>query len=582
MANLEKVIKVARGKAKADVVLKNAQVVNVFSGEIYKADVAILEDRVVGLGEYRGLKEYDLRGKIAAPGFIDAHIHLESSMVTVPEFARVAVPLGTTSVVSDPHEIANVMGLEGINYMLKSSKYNPLNVFVMISSCVPSSPLETSGSELRATDIFFIMNQDWILGLAEVMDYPHLLKASPNLLDKIKIAGGKIIDGHVPGLTGKDLCAYTAMRISSDHECSTAEEALEKLRLGMTIMVREGGLAKNMEALLPLVTPGNLPQFVFCTDDRHPQDLIDEGHMNALIRKAMRLGMDPVSAIRMCTINPARHYGLEDLGAIAPGRAADIVVIDDFKTFNIEMVFKNGALVAKDGALVPQAAAAMRPAEPLRGSINIQWLKPEYFDIPARKGRCRLITLVPNQLITRQELVKPRVIGGSVVADTEADVLKLVVVERHHASAHIGLGLVRGFRLKKGAIASSVAHDAHNIIAVGTNDADIMEAVVKIRKLQGGFTAVVEGKLIASLALPIAGLMSAKSVVEVEKELKNLIAVTRTMGCTLDDPFMTLSFLSLPVIPELKLTDKGLVDVGEQKVVPLFVRGRTPGGHAGA
>ena len=572
MTNIEKMIKVARGKSRADVVLKNGRVVNVYSGEIYEADVAILEDRVIGLGDYSGVKEYDLKGKILAPGFIDSHIHLESSMVTVPEFAKVVVPLGTTSVVSDPHEIANVMGLDGVNYMLKSSKYNPLNVYVMIPSCVPSSSLETSGSELRATDIFFFLRQDWILGLAEVMDYPGVLKGDPNILDKIKIAGRKVIDGHAPGLRGKDLCAYAGMRISSDHECSTPEEAMEKLRLGMTVMIREGGLAKNMEALLPLVTPQTIYQFTLCTDDRHPQDLIDEGHKNALIKKAIRMGLEPVSAILLCTINAARHYGLENLGAIAPGKIADIVALDNFEDFNVEMVFKNGALVAKEGKLLPQVVAMMRPAESLRGSINIQWLKPEYFEIPAKRGKCRVIGLMPNQLITRQEMLKPKVIGGKVVADTERDILKLVVVERHHSSSHIGLGLVQGFGLTNGAIASSVAHDSHNIIAVGTNDADIMEAVVKIRKLQGGFTVVVEGKLVASLALPIAGLMSTKSVEEVKEEIKNLIGVTHTMGCTLDDPFMMLSFLALPVIPELKLTDKGLVKVSEQKVIPLFAQ----------
>jgi len=577
MANLDRIIKVARGKGKADVALRNAQVVNVCSGEVYRADVAILGDRIVGLGSYRGVKEFDLRGRIVAPGFIDSHIHLESTMVTIPEFAKVAVPLGTTSVVSDPHEIANVMGLDGINYMLKSSKYNPLNVFVMVPSCVPSSPLETPGAELRATDIFFFLNQEWVLGLAEVMDYPRLLEGEPSILDKIKIAGKKIIDGHAPGLSGKDLCAYAAVRISSDHECSTKAEALEKLRLGMTIMIREGGLAKNMEALLPLVTPENLRQFTFCTDDRHPQCLVEEGHMNALVRKAVRLGMDPVTAIRMCTINPAEHYRLENLGAVAPGKIADLVVLDNFRDFNVEMVFKNGQLVAKDGELLSPVVSTMRPSEILRGSINIQWLKQEYFEIRAQKGNCRVIGLVPGQLITREEVLKPRVVRGKVVPDTTRDILKLAVVERHHASPAIGLGLVRGFGLKRGAIASSVAHDAHNIVAVGTNDADIMEAVIKIRKLQGGFTAVVDKKLVGSLALPIAGLMSAKSVHEVKDELNVLIRVTKEMGCTLDDPFMTLSFLALSVIPDIKLTDKGIVDVTSQKVIPLFTQKKSKG-----
>jgi adenine deaminase len=570
MADLEKIIKVARGKIKADIVLKDANLVNVYSGEIYRTDVAILDDRVVGLGRYNGIKEWDLSGKIVAPGFIDGHVHLESSMVTIPEFTKVVVPLGTTSVVSDPHEIANVMGLDGINYMLKSSKYNPLNVYVMISSCVPSSPLETSGSQLRATDVFFFLNQEWILGLAEVMDYPRLLEGDPGILDKIKIVGNRIIDGHAPGLTGKDLCAYAALRVSSDHECSSREEALEKLRLGMTIMIREGGLAKNLEALIPLVTPQNLHQFVFCTDDRQPQVLIDDGHMNAVVRKALQLGLDPVSAIRMCTINTARHYNLEHIGAIAPGKIADIVVIDNFKDFTVEMVFKNGKLVAKKGKLLPYAIGALRSAEPLRGSVNIQFLRREYFEIPAQRGNCRVIRVVPNQLLTKMELLRPKVSNGKAVADIKRDILKLAVVERHFASSNIGLGLVKGFGFKKGAIASSVAHDAHNIVAVGTNDADIMKAIIKIRKLQGGLTAVVDEKLVGSFPLPIAGLMSDKSVQEVKRGLDNLIRITRNMGCGLDDPFMMLSFLSLPVIPELKLTDKGLVDVTEQKIVPLF------------
>jgi adenine deaminase len=570
MADLEKIIKVARGKSKADLVLKNANLVNVYSGEIYETDVAVLDDRVVGLGKYNGLKEWELSGKILSPGFMDSHVHLESSMVSVPEFAKVAVPLGTTTVISDPHEIANVMGLDGINYMLKSSKYNPLNVYFMLSSCVPSSPLETSGAKLRATDIFYFLNQEWILGLAEVMDYPSLLQGNTGILDKIKIVGDRIIDGHAPGLTGKDLCAYAALRISSDHECSDRKEAAEKLRLGMTIMIREGGLAKNMAELLPLVKPENIQQFVFCTDDRQPQDLIDEGHMNAVIKKAVHMGLDPVSAIRMCTINPARHYNLEHLGAIAPGKVADMVVIDNFEDFNIDMVFKNGKLVAKDGKLLPYAIGAIKAAEPIRGSINIQWLKPEYFQIPVQKGKCRVIKLVPNQLITKKELMKPRAVSGRVVSDTTRDILKIVVVERHHASSHIGLGLVRGFGLKRGAIASSVAHDAHNIVAVGTNDADILEAITKIRKMQGGLTAVVDEKLVGSLALPIAGLMSPKSVVEVKEELDRLIAITRDMGCEIDNPFMMLAFLSLPVIPELKITDRGLIDVEKQRVVPLF------------
>lgn len=561
---------IVKGRAPAALVLKNGLLVNVFSSEIYQADIAIDGGKVIALGQFGGKKEVDLKGKLVCPGFIDSHVHIESSLVTIPEFARAVVPLGTTTVIIDPHEIANVMGLDGIKYMLKTSKYQPLTVYMMLSSCVPASDLETSGSELRALDLFPYTAQEWILGLGEVMNFPAVLNCAPEVVDKIKLFEGKIIDGHAPGLSGAELCGYIAMGIRSDHECTMVEEAREKLRLGMTIMLREGGTAKNLQDLLPLVTPATLSRCIFCTDDRSPSDLLRDGHINFMIKKAIKLGIDPVSAVKMATINASQYFGLKDTGAIAPGYTADLAIVDDFENFNVVQVYKSGKMVAENGKLVSPPPVRVR-REVLRGSINIQWLKEDYFDIPAKGSRCRLIELVPDQIITKQAVIKPPVKEGKVVADPERDILKLAVVERHLASSNLGLGLVKGFGLKKGALASSVAHDSHNIIVVGTNNADMLEAVVKIRKMQGGFTVVADGQLIGKLPLPIAGLMSDRSMKEVEEELEKITGVTRTLGVQIAEPFMELSFLSLPVIPEIKLTDQGLVDVNKFEIVDLFV-----------
>jgi len=493
-------------------------------------------------------------------------------MVTIPEYARTVVPRGTTTVIIDPHEIANVMGLDGIKYMLKSSKYQPLSVYIMLPSCVPATPLETSGSQLRAMDLFPYADQEWILGLGEMMNYPGVLGCDPEVVDKIKLFEEKTIDGHAPGLSGGDLCGYVAMGIESDHECTTVEEAREKLRLGMTIMIREGGAARNLENLLPLLNEQNLDRCTFCTDDRNPFALLEEGDINFMIKKAVRLGLNPVWAIKLATINPARYYGLKQIGAVAPGYNADLVILDNLKDCNVVQVYKNGVLSGEDGrAVYPPPSPPEQ--EFLRGSINIQWLHPENFDIPVRGKKCRLIELVPDQIVTKQTVIEPTVREGKVVADPERDILRLAVVERHRASSNLGLGLVRGFGLKKGAIASSVAHDSHNIIVVGTNSADMLEAVVKIRKMQGGFTVVADGQLIGSLPLPIAGLMSDRPMKEVTENLRELMELTTTtLGGKLTEPFMALSFLALPVIPELKLTDRGLVDVNQFRIVDLFIR----------
>lgn len=568
--HLERLIRVGRGLEPADVVLKNARVVNVFSGEIQNADVAFCEDKIAGVGQYQGLKEYDLKGSYVTPGFIDAHMHVESYMVQVSEFARTALPLGTTAIVADPHEIANVMGTDGIAYILKSSKYNPLSVYVTLSSCVPASPLETSGAELDAIDLIGFFQDKWVLGLAEVMNFPGVLNGDPEVLNKIRIAKDKQIDGHAPGLTGLDLNGYIAAGINSDHECSTIEEAAEKLRLGMHIMIREGSVARNLKDLLPLVNDYTLSRIMFCTDDRTPLDLLTRGHINSMIRDAISSGISPVWAIRMATLNTAQYYKLNRVGGIAPGWMADVVVLDDLEKMTPRMVFKQGVLAAEDGQMVfPETAR--RPI-PLRGSVNVQWLREEDFRIPAVDGKdCRVIRVIPKQLITVSETAAPKVVEGAVLSDIDRDLLKMVVIERHHATGNVGMGLVRGFGLKQGAIASSVAHDSHNLIVIGTNDHDIFTAAVQLVKMQGGLCAVRNGEVLESLPLPIGGLMSDKPLAEVCACLEKLKNAAHSLSCTMEDPYMQMAFLSLPVIPDLKLTDRGLVDVSKFEIVPLFL-----------
>jgi len=522
------------------------------------------------VGQYQGLKEYDLKGSYVTPGFIDAHMHVESYMVQVSEFARTALPLGTTAIVADPHEIANVMGTDGIAYILKSSKYNPLSVYVTLSSCVPASPLETSGAELDAIDLIGFFQDKWVLGLAEVMNFPGVLNGDPEVLNKIRIAKDKQIDGHAPGLTGLDLNGYIAAGINSDHECSTIEEAAEKLRLGMHIMIREGSVARNLKDLLPLVNDYTLSRIMFCTDDRTPLDLLTRGHINSMIRDAISSGISPVWAIRMATLNTAQYYKLNRVGGVAPGWMADVVVLDDLEKMTPRMVFKQGILAAEDGQMVfPETAR--RPI-PLRGSVNVQWLREEDFRIPAVDGKdCRVIRVIPKQLITVSETAAPKVVEGAVTPDIDRDLLKMVVIERHHATGNVGMGLVRGFGLKQGAIASSVAHDSHNLIVIGTNDHDIFTAAVQLVKMQGGLCAVRNGEVLESLPLPIGGLMSDKPLAEVCACLEKLKNAAHSLGCTMEDPYMQMAFLSLPVIPDLKLTDRGLVDVSKFEIVPLFL-----------
>jgi adenine deaminase len=572
---LAEIIERARGDEKADLLLRNARVVNVFSHEIIETNVAIASDRIVGLGDYQARETIDLQGRAVCPGFIDGHVHIESSMVTPAEFARAVVPHGTTSVVADPHEIANVLGIEGVRYMLDASEGLPLTVFVMAPSCVPATHLETSGAELLWNDLVPLLQHPRVLGLAEMMNFPGVIYGVPDVLDKIRAFAVYPLDGHAPGLSGQDLQAYVAAGITSDHECTTLEEAREKLRLGMYVMIREGTTARNLKDLLPVVTPENARRCLFVTDDRHPADLLDEGHIDSLVRMAIRQGLDPITAIQLATLNAAERFGLHDRGAIAPGYRADLVVVADFESLRIEKVFSGGQLVAEEGRMVPGAIKEITAH--VRGSVNVNWAEVD-LKIPARGQRACpeqgrrawVIGVVPDQVVTEGLSEEVKVEGGLAVADVERDILKMAVIERHQGTGNTGLGFVRGFGLKRGAIASSVAHDSHNLIVVGTDDADMMAAAHAVADMDGGLAAVENGAVRARLPLPIAGLMSDQPLEVVREEMDELLAVAQEMGSRLHDPFMTMSFLALPVIPALKLTDKGLVDVSQFKVVPLF------------
>ncbi len=568
MKRLEDQIRVALGKGKVDLLIKNGKVINVFTGEIEKKDIAIFDGRVVGFGDYDSKKRIDVKGDFLCPGLIDSHVHIESSMVAIPEFARAVLPHGTTSVIIDPHEIANVLGVEGIHFMAASAQTVPLNVLIMLPSCVPATPLETSGATLKSSDLKPLLREPWAVGLAEMMNFPGVIHRDPEILKKIEIAKGKRIDGHAPALSGKDLYAYLTAGIRSDHECTTLREAEEKLRNGMWIMIREGTTARNLKDLVPLVTTKNSRRFLLVTDDRHPKDLLQEGHIDSMIRQAIKRGIDPIMAIQMATLNAAEYFRLDDLGAIAPGYRADIVAFDHLQRFKIKKVFKEGELVAENGKMVsfPVRKKTLRP----KGSVRIKPLKKDALVLRSHQPLAKIIQLVPDQIITKKLVRKIPLKDGIAYQNIKEDILKIAVVERHKATGNIGIGFVQGFGLREGALGSSVAHDSHNLIVVGTNDQDMLKAIEAIQKMGGGLVAVLREKVIASLPLPIAGLMSEASVSQVNHQLEVLQDAVKKMGCRIPDPFMTLSFLSLPVIPELKITDKGLVDVNQFKRVPLF------------
>jgi adenine deaminase len=569
MRNIQEKLSIARGERPAGLVFRNARLVNVLSGEIYDTHVAVDDGRVIGLGEYQAKQVIDLKGAYLAPSLIDAHFHVESSMLTAAEFARAVVPHGTGAVVIDPHEYANVLGLEGVRYVMESSKGLPLDFFIMLPSCVPATPFETAGARITADDLRLMIADERIAGVAELMNYPGVYLGSETELAKIEAGKGKNIDGHAPGLTGRNLNAYVLAGIRSDHESTEMAEGAEKLRLGLHLLLREGSTERNLATLVPLVNSHNAMNCSFATDDKLAGDLVEEGHIDHCVRKAIAMGMSPIVALQIATINTARHYRLRNFGAIAPRYWADFIVFEDFQNLKVRQTYKKGILVAEHGKYL---GAPTEPVPPPRSTMNVRYHAPKDFEVATNDpAKIRVIEIVPNQIVTRQRIEMHKSRNGQIVADPEHDLLKLVVLERHRATGNVGIGFVRGFKLKQGALGSTVAHDAHNIVIVGADDADILRAIQELEAIQGGQVAVADGEIRARLPLPIAGLVSDRPLDEVIACIRALNQAARQMGCELDAPFMTLSFLSLSPIPELKLTDQGLIDAVKMKRTSLFV-----------
>lgn len=564
-------IDIASGREKAELVLKNAKIINVFSHEIIDSDIAIDDGKIIGIGEYSGDEEIDLKGKYVSPGFIDGHVHMESSMVSPAEFARAVVPRGTTTIITDPHEIANVRGIEGIKYMMDASEDLPLDVYFMIPSCVPATSFENSGAVLKAGDISKLIDHERVLGLGELMDYPGVIFKDGDVIDKVELAHKyvKIIDGHAPEISGKELNAYVAAGVLTEHECSTADEMLDRLRLGMYILIRQGSAARNLEELIKGLTRENMRRCLFCTDDKHPQDILSDGHIDNNVRLAIKKGIDPVSAVQMATINAAECYGLKNKGAIAPGYDADLIVIDNLEELNVLKVFKKGELVGEHKK--PLFDVTSTDTTNVTHTVNISDIEEKDLKIKTKSEMVNVIKLQPHSLVTEKVTRKIKESNGEFEFDKNVDILKLAVIERHKRTGNIGLGLVEGFELKGGAIASTVAHDSHNIIVIGDNDKDMLAAVAEVTRVGGGITICSNGDVIETLQLKIAGLMSEDSMESVNEKLKMMLKVAHeTLGVSKNlDPFMTLSFLALPVIPEIKLTDMGLFDVTKFEFISI-------------
>ena len=563
--NLKELISVAKGEIPADLLLKNVRIVNTFIGEIEQADVAIYGDRIAGVGDYGKAKEIiDLQGGFLAPGLINGHTHIESSMLHPARYAQAVVPRGTLAVVTDLHEIANVCGSEGIKFVTDLARKLPLDMLFMAPSCVPATHLETSGAQISSKEVKKILAHPKIIGLGEMMNFPGVVSGDEEVLKKISASKGKVIDGHAPGLAGKELNAYLSAGILSDHESTTLEEGKEKLRRGMYLMIREGSSEKNLDALLPLVTDNTYKRCFFVVDDRNCSDLLREGDIDAVVRKAIDRGLEPVRAIQMATINAAEYFRLHDRGGIGPGYIANLITITDLAKLEIDMVFYQGKLVARQGKpLFPLPPVTLE----LKDTVRIKPPMGKSLRIAAVDKTYPVIEIVPGQIVTRKAVEKMKVVDGTVMPDVERDILKLVVVERHKASGNIGVGLVKGFNLKKGALASSVAHDSHNIIAVGANDFDILKAIEEINRLQGGLVVCANLEILASLPLPIAGLLSPEPLEVVVSQHEKVEKAAADLGKLPPDPFAILSFLALPVIPELRLTDLGLVDVVKFKLL---------------
>ncbi len=569
-------LNIARGVEKAELVIKNANIINVFTNEVIKGDVAIDGGIIVAIGQYSGKEEVDLKGKYLSPAFIDSHVHIESSKVTPGQFAKAVVPRGVTTIIADPHEIANVKGIEGIEYMLDESENIPLDVYIMLPSCVPATPFESAGAVLEAGDLERVIDRERVLGMGEMMDYVGVVSGEKKVLEKIDLARkkGKIIDGHGPMISGKELNAYVAAGIKTEHECSTVKEMVERLRLGMYIHIREGSAARNLKELIKAVNKDNLSRIMFCTDDKEPSDLLINGSIDNNIRLAIREGIDPIDCIKMASLNPAQAYGLKDKGAIAPGYWADLVVIDNLMDFKILMVFKEGKLVAE--SYMPLFRVPESTNTSMKNTVVIKDIKEEDLRLNIPSDKVNVIKIIPDSLITEKVV---REVGKEITVENGEfikgkDILKVAVIERHKATGRIGLALVEGFGLENGAIASTIAHDSHNIIVIGDRDSDMILAVEELKRLGGGIALAQEGKIIGALQLEIAGLMSDKPLEEVKKGLDEIfnMAYDRLKVNRNIEPFMILSFLALPVIPSLKVTDLGLFDVDKFKFIDVVVK----------
>lgn len=559
----QKRVNVAMKKEKADLVIKNANIINVFTKEMVEGDIAICMDQIVGIGNYSGINEIDAKGKYVCPGLIDSHVHIESTMVTPSEFAKAVLPHGTTTIIADPHEIANVCGINGIHFMLNQSKSLPLNVYFMMPSCVPSTPFENNGAVLSAELIEPLLSSERILGLGEVMDYPSVVSGSEEMLKKIDLFDDKIIDGHSPNLTGEALNAYRVAGIMTDHECTTIDEVIEHLRLGMYLQIREGSAARNLENIIKGMLRKNMGfnRCIFCTDDKHLEDIKKEGHISYNIKKAIACGVDPIEAICMATINTAQCYRLKRLGAIAPGYSADLIILDSLDEFNINKVLYRGDIVYENNKLCTEISLKIEDRN-VFNTVRIPNISIEDLRISLEKNTATVIGLTSNELITKKETAEVKVINGAFVQDEQFS--KVAVIERHKSTKNIGLGIVSNFNIKNGAIASTVAHDSHNLIVVGDNDEDMLIAIEELKRVNGGYTIVSRGKVVGTLELPVAGIMSNSTAEYVENTLNSMLEEAFKLGINNEiDPFITLSFLALPVIPEIRITDQGLFDVSK-------------------
>lgn len=565
-------IDLAAGRDKVELVLKNCKIVNVFSHRIIKGNIAIDSGKIIGIGDYLGRNEIDMKGRYVAPGLIDSHQHMESSMVTPEQVARILLPHGTTTIIADPHEIANVCGLDGINFMINSTRNIPLNVFFMLPSCVPSTSFESSGASLKAEDLEELMEERIVLGLGELMDYPNVIKGDDDVIRKALLADRKIIDGHSPLVTGKELNAYKINGVKTDHECSNLKEMEEKLDLGMFIAIREGSAARDLEKLIQGVNCQNERRITFCTDDKHPGDILREGHIDFNIRKAISLGIDPIAAIKMATINTAECYYLRDIGAIAPGYDADLIVLEDLNDFKVQEVYKKGVLVAKDG--IPLFSVSKPDISMVDDTVDIADVKKEDLEIRLKSDIAKVIRVSPRSLLT--ELVTRKVSVDSenrFVSNKYIDIVKVAVIERHGKSNSLGLALVENMKIRNGAIGTTIAHDSHNLIIIGDNDEDMLLVIDEIKRLKGGIAVASGGKIGESLSLQVAGLMSPLPMEEVSEALNRIdYFIKENLGANDDiDTLMTLSFLALPVIPDVKLTDQGLFNVNTMSFINMDV-----------